>query len=64
MNDRTKRNLNIINDTIRTLDNFFQSFYQQLPDDAIDKDTNNRIKSDIDDLRICLEIYQRRLERE
>ena len=64
MNDRTKRNLNIINDTIRTLDNFFQSFYQQLDEEALDKDTNQRIKTNLDDLKICLELYTRRLERE
>ena len=61
---KTKRNLNIINDTINDLDRFIQNFYQQLPKNGLDPDTNQRIKSDLDDLRICIKLYENRLERE
>ena len=61
---KTKRNLNIINDTINDLERFIQNFYQQLPKNGLDPDTNQRIKSDLDDLRICIKLYENRLERE
>ena len=61
---KTKRNINIINDTINDLDRFIQNFYQQLPKNGLDSDTNQRIKSDLDDLRICIKLYENRLERE
>ncbi len=61
---KTKRNLNIINDTINDLERFIQNFYQQLPKNGLDPDTNQRIKSDLDDLRICIRLYENRLERE
>ena len=61
---KTKRNLNIINDTINDLERFIQNFYQQLPQGGLDPDTNQRIKSDLDDLRICIKLYENRLERE
>jgi len=61
---KTKRNLNIINDTINDLERFIQNFYQQLPKNGLDPDTNKRIKSDLDDLRICIQLYENRLERE
>ena len=61
---KTKRNLNIINDTINDLERFIQNFYQQLPKNGLDPDTNQRIKSDLEDLRICIKLYENRLERE
>ena len=61
---KTKRNLNIINDTINDLERFIQNFYQQLPKNGLDPDTNKRIKSDLEDLRICIRLYENRLERE
>ena len=64
MTNKTKRNINIINDTINDLDRFIQNFYQQLPKNGLDPDTNKRIKSDLEDLRICIRLYENRLERE
>ena len=61
---KTKRNLNIINDTINDLERFIQNFYQQLPKNGLDPDTNQRIKSDLEDLRVCIQIYENRLGRE
>ena len=61
---KTKRNLNIINDTINDLERFIQNFYQQLPKNGLDPDTNQRIKSDLDDLRVCIRLYENRLGRE
>ena len=61
---KTKRNLNIINDTINDLERFIQNFYQQLPKNGLDPDTNQRIRSDLEDLRICIRLYENRLERE
>ena len=64
MNPKHKRSLNIINDTINDLERFIQNFYQQLPKNGLDPDTNQRIKSDLEDLRICIRLYENRLERE
>ena len=64
MNPKTKRNLNIINDTITDLTNFINNFYQQLPKNGLDPDTNQRIRSDLEDLQICIRLYENRLERE
>ena len=64
MNPKTKRNLNIINDTINDLERFIQNFYQQLPKNGLDPDTNQRIRSDLEDLRVCIKLYENRLERE
>jgi len=61
---KTKRNINIINDTINDLERFIQNFYQQLPKNGLDPDTNQRIKSDLEDLRVCIKLYENRLERE
>ena len=64
MNPKHKRSLNIINDTINDLERFIQNFYQQLPKNGLDPDTNKRIKSDLEDLRVCIRLYENRLERE
>lgn len=64
MNPQNKRSLNIINDTITDLTNFINNFYQQLPQGGLDQDTNKRIKSDLEDLRVCIRLYENRLERE
>ena len=64
MTNKTKRNINIINDTINDLERFIQNFYQQLPKGGDDPNLNQRIKSDLDDLRVCIQIYENRLERE
>ena len=64
MKPENKRSLNIINDTITDLTNFINNFYQQLPKNGLDPDTNQRIKSDLEDLRICIRLYENRLERE
>ena len=64
MNPQNKRSLNIINDTINDLERFIQNFYQQLPKNGLDPDTNKRIKSDLDDLRVCIKLYENRLGRE
>jgi len=64
MNPQNKRSLNIINDTITDLTNFINNFYKQLPQGGLDPDTNKRIKSDLEDLRICIKLYENRLERE
>lgn len=64
MNPKTKRNLNIITDTITDLTNFINNFYQQLPKGGDDPNLDKRIKSDLDDLRICIKLYENRLERE
>ena len=61
---KTKRNLNIINDTINDLERFIQNFYQQLPQGGDDPNLDKRIKSDLEDLRICIRLYENRLERE
>ena len=61
---KTKRNLNIINDTINDLERFIQNFYQQLPKGGDDPNIDRRIKSDLEDLRICIRLYENRLERE
>jgi len=61
---KTKRNINIINDTINDLERFIQNFYQQLPKGGDDPNLDKRIKSDLDDLRICIKLYENRLERE
>lgn len=61
---KTKRNINIINDTINDLERFIQNFYQQLPKGGDDPNLDKRIKSDLDDLRVCIQIYENRLERE
>lgn len=64
MNPQNKRSINIINDTITDLTNFINNFYQQLPKGGDDPNLNKRIQSDLDDLRICIQIYENRLERE
>ena len=64
MNPQNKRSLNIINDTITDLTNFINNFYQQLPKGGDDPNLDKRIKSDLDDLRICIKLYENRLERE
>ena len=64
MNPQNKRSLNIINDTITDLTNFINNFYQQLPKGGDDPNLDKRIKSDLEDLRICIQIYENRLERE
>ena len=64
MNPKTKRNLNIITDTITDLTNFINNFYQQLPKGGDDPNIDKRIKSDLEDLRICIRLYENRLERE
>ena len=64
MNPQNKRSLNIINDTITDLTNFINNFYQQLPKGGDDPNLDKRIKSDLDDLRICIRLYENRLERE
>ena len=64
MNPKHKRNINIINDTLKDLDRFIQNLIQQLPQGGDDPDTNKRIQSDLEDLRVCIQIYENRLERE
>ena len=64
MNPKHKRSLNIINDTITDLTNFINNFYQQLPKGGDDPNLDKRIKSDLDDLRICIQLYENRLGRE
>jgi hypothetical protein len=64
MNPKHKRSLNIINDTITDLTNFINNFYQQLPKGGDDPNLDKRIKSDLEDLRICIRLYENRLERE
>ena len=61
---KTKRNLNIINDTINDLERFIQNLLQQLPKGGDDPNLDKRIKSDLEDLRICIKLYENRLERE
>ena len=64
MNPKHKRSLNIINDTIKDLDRFIQNLLQQLPKGGDDPNLDKRIKSDLEDLRICIKLYENRLERE
>ena len=64
MNPKHKRSLNIINDTITDLTNFINNFYQQLPKGGDDPNLDKRIRSDLEDLRICIRLYENRLERE
>ena len=64
MNPQNKRSLNIINDTITDLTNFINNFYQQLPKGGDDPNLDKRIKSDLEDLRVCIRLYENRLERE
>jgi len=64
MNPKHKRSLNIINDTITDLTNFINNFYQQLPKGGDDPNLDKRIKSDLEDLRICIRLYENRLGRE
>ena len=64
MNPKHKRSLNIINDTITDLTNFINNFYQQLPKGGDDPNLDKRIKSDLEDLRICIKLYENRLGRE
>ena len=61
---KTKRNLNIINDTINDLESFIQNLLQQLPKGGDDPNLDKRIKSDLEDLRVCIRLYENRLERE
>ena len=61
---KTKRNLNIINDTINDLERFIQNLIQQLPKGGDDPNLDKRIKSDLEDLRVCIRLYENRLERE
>ena len=61
---KTKRNINIINDTINDLERFIQNLLQQLPKGGDDPNLDKRIKSDLEDLRICIKLYENRLERE
>ena len=61
---KTKRNLNIINDTINDLERFIQNLLQQLPKGGDDPNLDKRIKSDLEDLRVCIKLYENRLERE
>ena len=61
---KTKRNINIINDTINDLERFIQNLLQQLPKGGDDPNLDKRIKSDLEDLRICIQLYENRLERE
>ena len=64
MTNKTKRNINIINDTINDLERFIQNLLQQLPKGGDDPNLDKRIKSDLEDLRICIKLYENRLERE
>ena len=64
MKPENKRSLNIINDTLKDLERFIQNLLQQLPKGGDDPNLNQRIKSDLDDLRICIRLYENRLERE
>ena len=64
MNPQNKRSLNIITDTINDLERFIQNFYQQLPKGGDDPNLDKRIKSDLEDLRICIKLYENLLERE
>ena len=64
MNPQNKRSLNIINDTLKDLERFIQNLLQQLPKGGDDPNLDKRIKSDLDDLRVCIQIYENRLERE
>ena len=64
MNPQNKRSLNIINDTLKDLERFIQNLLQQLPKGGDDPNLNKRIKSDLEDLRICIRLYENRLERE
>ena len=64
MKPENKRSLNIINDTLKDLERFIQNLLQQLPKGGDDPNLDKRIKSDLDDLRVCIQIYENRLERE
>ena len=64
MNPQNKRSLNIINDTLKDLERFIQNLIQQLPKGGDDPNLDKRIKSDLEDLRICIRLYENRLERE
>lgn len=64
MNPQNKRSLNIINDTLKDLERFIQNLLQQLPKGGDDPNLDKRIKSDLEDLRICIKLYENRLERE
>lgn len=64
MNPQNKRSLNIINDTLKDLERFIQNLLQQLPKGGDDPNLDKRIKSDLEDLRICIRLYENRLERE
>ena len=64
MNPQNKRSLNIINDTIKDLERFIQNLLQQLPKGGDDPNLDKRIQSDLEDLRVCIKIYENRLERE
>ena len=64
MNPQNKRSLNINNDTLKDLERFIQNLLQQLPKGGDDPNLDKRIKSDLEDLRICIQLYENRLERE
>ena len=64
MNPKHKRSLNIINDTLKDLERFIQNLLQQLPKGGDDPNLDKRIKSDLEDLRICIRLFENRLERE
>ena len=64
MNPQNKRSLNIINDTLKDLERFIQNLLQQLPKGGDDPNLDKRIKSDLEDLRVCIKLYENRLERE
>ena len=56
MNPQNKRSLNIINDTLKDLERFIQNLLQQLPKGGDDPNLDKRIKSDLEDLRVCIKL--------
>lgn len=64
MKAQHKRNLNILKDSHKNLDRRFDSLLHQLTEEEQDEAINKRIKSNIEDIKICIKLYEDRLSKE
>lgn len=64
MKAQHKRNLNILKDSHKNLDRRFNSLLHQLTEEEQDEAINKRIKSSIEDIKICIKLYEDRLSKE
>jgi hypothetical protein len=64
MKAQHKRNLNILKDSHKNLDRRVDSLLHQLTEEEQDEAINKRIKSSIEDIKICIKLYEDRLSKE